>query len=155
MCIGLAIPIFTTFTIWFIATVYWIYYSRGNELDRSNFMCWRSSWQFNFRILVQANWKKKGNHSISISEYCTILGYSSWLINTNLFNFFLQGFWLCIIFGRYVYHLYVARLLAGCTGGGLFVCIPLFVAEISEDRYDKNFVQVTIFYYWVIIWIFL
>lgn len=41
------------------------------------------------------------------------------------------------MFGRYVYHLYFARFLAGCTGGGLFVCIPLFVAEIAEDRCDK------------------
>ncbi|KAJ6633527.1 Facilitated trehalose transporter Tret1 [Pseudolycoriella hygida] len=44
------------------------------------------------------------------------------------------GFWLCIMFGHYVYHLYFARFLIGCTGGGLFVCVPLFVAEIAEDR---------------------
>lgn len=43
------------------------------------------------------------------------------------------------MFGRYVYELYMARFLAGCTGGGLYVCIPLFVSDIAEDRYDNTF----------------
>lgn len=46
----------------------------------------------------------------------------------------LQGFWLCVMYGTNVYHLYVARVFAGMTGGGVFVCIPLFVAEIADDQ---------------------
>lgn len=30
--------------------------------------------------------------------------------------------------------LYVARILGGITGGGIFICIPLFVAEIASDQ---------------------
>uniref|UniRef100_A0A1L8DF24 Putative facilitated trehalose transporter tret1 n=1 Tax=Nyssomyia neivai TaxID=330878 RepID=A0A1L8DF24_9DIPT len=42
------------------------------------------------------------------------------------------GFWLCVIFADYVYHLYLARFLAGATGGGLYIIVPLFVAEIAD-----------------------
>ena len=31
--------------------------------------------------------------------------------------------------------LYVARFLAGCTGGGTLICIPLFVADIASNQY--------------------
>ncbi|XP_037038802.1 facilitated trehalose transporter Tret1-like [Bradysia coprophila] len=62
---------------------------------------------------------------------CKLIGRKRAIILLGLPNL---GFWLCIMFGRYVYHLYLARLLAGCAGGGLYVCIPLFVSEIAEDR---------------------
>lgn len=56
-------------------------------------------------------------------------------LNNPLFIYSMaQAFWLCIMFGRYVQHLYIARIFAGITGGGIFVCIPLFVAEISDDQ---------------------
>ncbi|XP_059617699.1 uncharacterized protein LOC132262445 [Phlebotomus argentipes] len=42
------------------------------------------------------------------------------------------GFWLCVIFADYVYHLYLARFFAGATGGGLYIVVPLFVAEIAD-----------------------
>ncbi|KAJ6649970.1 Facilitated trehalose transporter Tret1 [Pseudolycoriella hygida] len=42
------------------------------------------------------------------------------------------AFWLFVIFGRRVYHLYIGRVLAGMTGGGMYVCMPLFVAEIAH-----------------------
>jgi MFS family permease len=32
-----------------------------------------------------------------------------------------------------VFYLYVARVLAGLAGGGVFVLIPLYVSEISDD----------------------
>lgn len=42
------------------------------------------------------------------------------------------GFWLCVIFADYVYHLYLARFLAGAAGAGLYVVVPLLVAEIAD-----------------------
>lgn len=45
-----------------------------------------------------------------------------------------QIFWLFVMFGKRVYHLYIARVLAGMSGGGMYVTFPLFVAEISHQR---------------------
>jgi len=48
------------------------------------------------------------------------------------------------LFGTNVPDLYLGRFLAGLSGGGAFVLVPLYVAEIAEDRYvfffiNKNF----------------
>lgn len=43
--------------------------------------------------------------------------------------------WLLILFGTNVYHLYISRLFAGLSAGAVFILIPIFVTEISEDRY--------------------
>ncbi|XP_065084155.1 facilitated trehalose transporter Tret1-like isoform X2 [Ochlerotatus camptorhynchus] len=43
-------------------------------------------------------------------------------------------FWVIVYFGTSVYHLYVARFLAGVTGGGIMVTFPLFIADISDTR---------------------
>lgn len=43
-------------------------------------------------------------------------------------------FWLFIIYAQYVYQLFIARFIVGLTGGGLFTCIPLYVAEIADDK---------------------
>lgn len=42
-------------------------------------------------------------------------------------------FWALIYFSTHVYHLYLARFLAGLTGGGSLRTISLYVAEISEN----------------------
>ena len=44
------------------------------------------------------------------------------------------AFWLLVLFGNHVYHLLLARYLAGCTGGGIFICIPIFVTEIADSK---------------------
>lgn len=44
------------------------------------------------------------------------------------------SFWLLLIFSKYVMHLYLARFFAGFTGGGLFVVIPVFVADIADPK---------------------
>lgn len=41
-------------------------------------------------------------------------------------------FWSLLIFSSQVVHLYMARFFAGLTGGGLFVVLPVFVAEIAD-----------------------
>lgn len=41
-------------------------------------------------------------------------------------------FWMLLIFSTKVFHLYLARFFAGITGGGLFVVLPVFVAEIAD-----------------------
>lgn len=33
--------------------------------------------------------------------------------------------------------LIVARSLLGLAAGGMFICIPLFVAEIAHERYES------------------
>lgn len=45
----------------------------------------------------------------------------------------LQISWCLIIFATNSYHLHVARVLSGFSAGGIFIFIPLFVAEIAED----------------------
>lgn len=51
-----------------------------------------------------------------------------------LFFFVLKAFWITVVFATRVEFLYVGRFLGGLTGGGTFVCIPLFVAEIADDQ---------------------
>lgn len=41
---------------------------------------------------------------------------------------------MSIIVGSTIEHLFVGRFLAGLSAGGVFVLIPLYVAEISEDK---------------------
>ena len=43
-------------------------------------------------------------------------------------------FWLCIMFGSLVHHLYIARFIGGATGGGAQVCVPIYIAEIVENE---------------------
>lgn len=44
------------------------------------------------------------------------------------------AFWLLIFFGKQVYMLYLARICSGIAGGGIFVTITLFIADVAEDR---------------------
>ncbi|XP_062551190.1 facilitated trehalose transporter Tret1-like [Armigeres subalbatus] len=44
------------------------------------------------------------------------------------------SFWVIVYFGTSVYHLYIARFVAGITGGGILVTFPLFIADISDSR---------------------
>lgn len=43
-------------------------------------------------------------------------------------------FWVLIYFATHAYHLYLARALAGLTGGGALRTISVYVSEISESR---------------------
>lgn len=43
-------------------------------------------------------------------------------------------FWALVYFGTQAYHLYIARFLAGITGGGALRTLTLYVAEMSENR---------------------
>lgn len=42
--------------------------------------------------------------------------------------------WVIIIMSSHIEQLYVARVLQGLTGGGMLRTVPLFIAEISENR---------------------
>ena len=44
--------------------------------------------------------------------------------------------WLLIIFARNWIHILVSRLLGGVSGGGIYIIIPLFISEISDDRFN-------------------
>ncbi|XP_055858511.1 facilitated trehalose transporter Tret1-like isoform X2 [Episyrphus balteatus] len=44
------------------------------------------------------------------------------------------AFWIIIYFANEVYHLYIARFLGGLTGGGIFVVISIFIAEIADPK---------------------
>lgn len=44
------------------------------------------------------------------------------------------SFWCLVYFSTHVYHLYLARMLAGITGGGNLRTISLYIAEISENN---------------------
>lgn len=59
------------------------------------------------------------------------------LIRKMFFVLFLhwQAFWVIVLFARNVEYLYMARILAGFAGGGIYVCVPLFVAEIADQKW--------------------
>lgn len=42
-------------------------------------------------------------------------------------------FWFTVMFGTEVYHLYIGRILSGISGGGVFVILPIYIAEISDN----------------------
>lgn len=44
------------------------------------------------------------------------------------------GFWIAILLSTHIYHLYMARILAGFAGGGTLRTVSLFITEISENR---------------------
>lgn len=46
--------------------------------------------------------------------------------------------WIIILYAEHAWVIIGARFLAGLTGGGVFICIPLFVAEIANDRWDRH-----------------
>lgn len=44
------------------------------------------------------------------------------------------SFWALVYFSTHAYHLYLARILAGITGGGLLRTVSLYITEISENE---------------------
>ncbi|KAG5684274.1 hypothetical protein PVAND_013510 [Polypedilum vanderplanki] len=43
-------------------------------------------------------------------------------------------FWCMVFLSKNLYHLYIARGIAGLTGGGLFRVMAIFIGEISENH---------------------
>lgn len=41
--------------------------------------------------------------------------------------------WLLLIYAQSSWHLLASRFLLGVSGGGTFLCIPQYVAEIADD----------------------
>lgn len=39
-----------------------------------------------------------------------------------------------VLCGNTAEYLYIGRVFAGATGGGMYICLPLFVAEIADQR---------------------
>lgn len=58
------------------------------------------------------------------------------IINTSqhIIIYILKVSWILTIYAVTVYELLFARFLGGLAGGGIFVLIPLYIAEISEDK---------------------
>lgn len=59
----------------------------------------------------------------------------------NVINITFQLGWILTLLARSVYHLYIARFLLGIAAGAIYVLIPLFVSEISEDRLINLYFQ--------------
>lgn len=45
---------------------------------------------------------------------------------------------MLIIFAQSSWYIMAARFLIGVSGGGMFICIPGFVAEVADDQYVKK-----------------
>lgn len=45
-----------------------------------------------------------------------------------------QLFWIFVLFSKTAVDLYIGRIFAGSTGGGMYICLPLFVAEVADQR---------------------
>lgn len=41
--------------------------------------------------------------------------------------------WLIVAFAQHPWHLIISRFITGAGGGCLFVNIPLYIAEVSDD----------------------
>ncbi|XP_058819309.1 facilitated trehalose transporter Tret1-like [Topomyia yanbarensis] len=63
-----------------------------------------------------------------LSEKLGVKKCISYLIIPNM------SFWITIYFATSVYHLYIARFLAGAAGGGIIVTFPLYIADISDSQ---------------------
>ncbi len=46
----------------------------------------------------------------------------------------LQIFWLSVLLADTYNELVIGRFFGGVTGGGILVCMPLFVAEIANKE---------------------
>lgn len=46
-------------------------------------------------------------------------------------------------FGNTAVYLYIGRVFAGATGGGMYICLPLFVAEIADQRLVERKIFIT------------
>lgn len=44
------------------------------------------------------------------------------------------GFWILILIGTRYSHLIIARLIGGIASGGVFGCLPIFIADIAEPK---------------------
>lgn len=42
--------------------------------------------------------------------------------------------WIIILMSEHIEHIYIARVMQGITGGGMLRTVPLFIAEISENK---------------------
>lgn len=56
----------------------------------------------------------------------------SFLISHFIHKSILQASWVYMAFASTVYHVYISRLLAGIAGAGVFVVVPVYIAEISD-----------------------
>lgn len=46
-----------------------------------------------------------------------------------------QLFWFMVLYSTSAVDLYIGRIFAGATGGGMYICLPLFVAEVADQRW--------------------
>lgn len=54
------------------------------------------------------------------------------------FTTIIQLSWLLVICAQNVYYLFVARVLHGMITGSVLVVAPVFLQEISTDRYESS-----------------
>lgn len=45
---------------------------------------------------------------------------------------------LLVVFGTNTYYIYASRLLFGFAGGAVFTVLPIFVSEISRERFEDH-----------------
>lgn len=53
--------------------------------------------------------------------------------------------WILIFFARKFIHILLARFMCGLSGGALYVIIPLFTSEISDDKIRGRLGSVYVF----------
>lgn len=47
-----------------------------------------------------------------------------------------------VLYSKTAVYLYIGRVFAGATGGGMYICLPLFVAEIADQRLVERNIHV-------------
>lgn len=105
------------------------------ELDRYH---WRASRQYQHVLFVGEIWPKNAASWMRRSK-CGECNRSWWLQTTHIKMIWTLCFpkigWFLMYSAQNVCYLYVSRFLQGLCGGALYVLAPIFVAEISDNRY--------------------
>lgn len=97
--------------------------------------------EFLLRIDYEEFWTKASS-ALHVNpndcEAYLLHGTSKSLSLMNPYDWKFQTSWLLVIFAQHFYCLYLARLLHGVVAGGVTVVAPVYLLEISSDRYEYS-----------------
>lgn len=110
-------------------------------MDRLASRHWKYHRQSDRRFFAGSYWPQ----ACYVWAGCTIFGRilnCIFILNQLFLYYFFQCFWILSFFAQSVEYLYVGRLLAGITGGGGYIVLPIFISEISDAKCVKPYLKV-------------
>lgn len=111
-------------------------FARGHTGDVHR-LCWSNRWQFSCSASCTKIWLQTSLACPWLSTNRTVIQLQLQLIGRGtkykILIFFLQLYWILIIYADNAYYLYVANILEGFITACLVVSMPMFSIEISHD----------------------